>query len=138
MVWGFRGMAVLVTGLVWLLHRWLRTPFVDALLARRPLPTWARGVLVGVLAVLVVAGARGGSLGAPPLQEKDAATTADRVLNRLIPTPYHALSFPGADRVRARVGPRGDLGDTLRAGVERHHVLPQRPPHRPAGRGRVH
>lgn len=44
-----------------------------------------------MLSVLVVAGARGGSLGMRPLQEKDAATTADRFLNRLIPTPYHAL-----------------------------------------------
>src|SRR2546426_12663200 len=66
-VWAFMGMAVLVTGLVWLLHRWLRTPFVDSLLARRPPPPWARGGLGGVVAVLVVGGGRGGLLwaGAP-------------------------------------------------------------------------
>ena len=129
-VWGIMGMAVLVTGLVWLLHRWLRTPFVDAPLARRPPPAWARGVLVGVLSVLVVAGVRGGSLGLRPLQEKDAATTADRFLNRLIPTPYHALwqslgDYPKLQRTAglARYVPDGDL---VRAASV---VFPDQPPH---------
>ena len=129
-VWGVMSMAVLVTGLVWLLHRWLRTPFVDALLARRPPPTWARGVLVGVLSVLVVAGARGGSLGWRPLQEKDAATTADRFLNRLIPTPYHALwqslgDYPKLQRTAGLASYVPD-GDLVRAASV---VFPDQPPH---------
>src|SRR2546425_12337680 len=65
-VWAFMGMAVLVTGLVWLLHRWLRTPFVDPLLGGRPPPPWGRGGLVGGLSGLVGGGARGGALGARP------------------------------------------------------------------------
>src|SRR5438128_3569510 len=129
-VWGFMGMAALVTGLVWLLHRWLRTPFVDSLLARRPPPTWARGVLVGVLAVLVVAGARGGSLGERPLHEKDAATTDDRFLNRLIPTPYHALwqslsDYPKLQRTAGLASYVPD-GDLVRAASV---IFPDQPPH---------
>src|SRR5881296_1908526 len=61
--WGLLAMFVLVAGLVWSLRRWLRRPFIDAPATRRSIPTLARGMLVAVLAVVVVAGVRGGSLG---------------------------------------------------------------------------
>jgi len=98
--WGLLAMFVLVAGLVWSLRRWLRRPFIDAPATRRSIPTLARGMLVAVLAVVVVAGVRGGSLGSRPLQEKDAATTPDHFLNRLIPTPYHALWQAVADYLK--------------------------------------
>jgi phosphoglycerol transferase MdoB-like AlkP superfamily enzyme len=89
-VWALLGMAAGAAGLVWALRWWLRRPFVDALLERRPLPAWARATLSVALVALVVLGARG-SLRRRPLQEKDAGTTSDHFLNRLIVTPYHAL-----------------------------------------------
>src|SRR5215470_15167216 len=128
-VWGSVSIVVLVTGLVWWLRRWLRTPFVDLPQSRR-IPRVARGVLVAVLAALVVAGVRGGSLGLRPLQEKDAATTPDRFLNRLVPTPYHALWRSIDDYVKlqraaglAAYVPDGDL---VRAATI---VFPDQPPH---------
>ena len=83
-----------------------------------------------MLSVLVVAGARGGSLGMRPLQEKDAATTADRFLNRLIPTPYHALwqslgDYPKLQRTAGLASYVPD-GDLVRAASV---VFPDQPPH---------
>src|SRR2546422_5053586 len=47
-VWGGMSMAVLVTGPVWVLHPWPRTPFVHTRVERPPPPTWAPGGLGGV------------------------------------------------------------------------------------------
>ena len=128
-VWGSVSIVVLVTGLVWWLRRWLRTPFVDLPQSRR-IPRVARGVLVAVLAALVVAGVRGGSLGLRPLQEKDAATTPDGFLNRLVPTPYHALwrSIDDYVKLQRAAGLAGYVpdGDLVRAATI---VFPDQPPH---------
>ena len=128
--WGLLAMFVLVAGLVWSLRRWLRRPFIDAPATRRSIPTLARGMLVAVLAVVVVAGVRGGSLGSRPLQEKDAATTPDHFLNRLIPTPYHALWQAVADYLKLQRAagltayvPDGNLARAARI------LFPDQPPH---------
>src|SRR5437867_2198347 len=128
--WGLLAMFVLVDGLVWSVGRWLRRPFIDAPATRRSIPTLARGMLVAVLAVVVVAGVRGGSLGSRPLQEKDAATTPDHFLNRLIPTPYHALWQAVADYLKLQRAagltayvPDGNVARAARI------LFPDQPPH---------
>src|SRR5262249_55406298 len=128
--WASVSIVVLVTGLVWWLRRWLRTPFIDLPQSPRRIARFACGMLVAMLAVLVVAGVRGGSLGPRPLQEKDAATTPDRFLNRLVPTPYHALWRSIDDYIKlqrsaglAAYVPDGDL---VRAATI---VFPDQPPH---------
>ena len=128
-VWVFVGMAALATGLVWLLHQWLHVPLVNTW-ERWPPPAWGRVALIGLLAALVLVGARGGSVGSRPLQDKDAATTADAFLNHLIPTPYHALKSSVDDYLRlqrtaglAAYVPDGNL---VRAAAV---VFPDQPPH---------
>src|SRR5262249_2532975 len=79
-VWGSVSIVALVTGLVWWLRRWLRTPFIDLPPATRRIARFARGVLVAMLAVLVVAGGRRGSVGPRPPPEKDAGATPPRPL----------------------------------------------------------
>lgn len=89
-VWAFLGMIALSAGLVWVLLRWLRAPFVliDPL-RTRPAVWWC--VLIGVvLTALIVTGARG-SLGRRPVQEMAAAISPDPFINSVTPTPYHAL-----------------------------------------------
>ena len=126
-VWACVGMAGLGAGLVWLLHRWLRTPLVNV---GSPPPAGVRLPLVGLLAALVLLGVRGGSLGSRPLQDKDAATTADAFLNHLIPTPYHALKSSLDDYLRlqrtAGLGAYVPDGNLVRAASV---VFPDQPPH---------
>src|SRR2546427_224521 len=115
-VWGIMGMAGLVARPVWLLHPGARPPLRGPPLGR-PAPPPPHPLR-----------ARGAAAPCVPAHHGELRCLAVR----------GALSVLGADRGCARTGPRGDPGDTLRAGVDRHHVLPQRPPPRPAGRGRIH
>ncbi len=77
--------------LAWGLLRWLRRPFVDETrIAALPMPMWTRVLVALLIAGLVVVSARG-SLKGRPLQTKDAGTTADPFLNKLVPDAWHAL-----------------------------------------------
>ncbi|HEX3133812.1 MAG TPA: LTA synthase family protein, partial [Planctomycetota bacterium] len=89
-VWAFLGMITLSVALVWLLLRWVRSPFV-VIDSTRVRPAWWLCVVMALMLTgLLVAGARG-SVSRLPLQEKAAALSPDPFINALTPTPFHAL-----------------------------------------------
>jgi Sulfatase len=91
-VWALLGMIALNLGLVWLLLRWLRHPFIAVDPARTRPAVWACVLFGVVLTALLVTGSRG-SLGRRPAQEMAAAISPDPFINTLTPTPIHALKI---------------------------------------------
>jgi hypothetical protein len=115
------GMVLLGWWMSWLLRRWI------ALVARRcpplnPSGSPVRGVVLGLLLVVVVAFGLRGSLGRRPVQIRDAAVCDDRLLDKLVPNPLSALRYAVAEQLALlhSVGletllPRGDIRGAARA-----------------------
>ncbi|HOX57758.1 MAG TPA: LTA synthase family protein [Candidatus Paceibacterota bacterium] len=78
----------------WFLLRWfVSKPFATGDWLSSRLATWPRrGLALGMLLLLIVAGARG-SVATRPIQLKDAAVTGDSVLNKMVVNPYSALRY---------------------------------------------
>lgn len=77
----------------WVAIRLIRRPFLtEEQVARVSWTRPRRALLMVILAAMLVVTGRA-SLERRPLQQKDAAVTADRCLNSWVPTPAHALHY---------------------------------------------
>jgi len=106
----------------WFLLRWfVARPFVPGDWLAGRLASWPRRALaLGMGLLLMVAGARG-SVATRPIQLKDAAVTADPVLNKMVLNPYAALRYAIAHQLRLMGGsdlrvvwPGGDIQKAAR------------------------
>lgn len=102
-------------------RRWLREPFVSGDRIAAWLPArWQRVVVGFLFGSLLVLGARG-SLTYRPMHKRDAATTPNAFLNKMVQNPIVALRFAVMEhfRVTGAKGlavylPRGDVADAAR------------------------
>ena len=104
-----------------LLRRWLREPFAsgERIAARFPV-WWHRVSLTVVLSLVFFVGLRG-SLTARPMLKRDAAATANALLNKMVQNPFVALRFAIMEHLRVTGGkglevylPRSDVADAAR------------------------
>jgi hypothetical protein len=89
-----RGILVLIlilAALLWLMKKWLRTPYPFPPIPRAK--NWFTKTLYTLAILSMVTVGMRGSWTNRPMQRKDAASTADPVLNRCVVNPFSALNY---------------------------------------------